>query len=102
LASYIEIKISDAKERFCESCKYGKQTANPSHTSKTRAKAKLDRIHIDLADGGATLPSIIKTVSILNPGIVFEEEFDYELADVASIKDARYFILIIDDYSRYR
>ena len=52
--------------------------------------------------GGATLSSTMKTISILNPGTVFEEEFDYELADVASIKGARYFMLITDDYSRYR
>jgi hypothetical protein len=52
--------------------------------------------------GDATLSSIMKTINILNFGIVFEEEFDYELANVASIKGARYFILITDDYSRYR
>jgi hypothetical protein len=34
LTSCIRIKISDAKERFCELCKYRKQTANPSHTPK--------------------------------------------------------------------
>jgi hypothetical protein len=102
LALCIGIKMSDAKERFCESCRYGKQTANPSHTPRARAKARLDRIHINLVSGGATLPPTIKTISILNPGTVFEEEFDYELADVASTKGARYFMLITDDYSRYR
>jgi hypothetical protein len=102
LILYIGIKISDAKKRFCEFYRYEKQTANPSYTPKIRAKAKLDRIYINLADGDTTLPLIIKIINILNPGIIFEEEFDYELADVASIKDARYFILIIDNYSRYR
>jgi hypothetical protein len=102
LTLYIKIKISDAKERFCELYKYGKQTANSSYTFKIRVKAKLDRIHINLISGDATLPLIIKTINILNSGTVFEEKFDYELADVANIKNARYFILIIDDYSRYR
>jgi hypothetical protein len=102
LTSCIEIKISDTKERFCEPCRYGKQIANPSHTSRTRAKARLDRIHINLISGGATLPPIIKTINILNPGTVFEEKFDYELINITSIKDARYFMLITDDYSRYR
>jgi hypothetical protein len=100
LASYIEIKISDAKERFCEPYKYGKQTANPSHTPRTRAKAKLNRIYINLTDGNTTLPSIIRIINILNPGTIFEKEFDYELADVANIKGARYFMLITDDWSR--
>jgi hypothetical protein len=102
LASCIKIKISNAKKRFCEPYRYGKQTANPSHTPKTRVKAKLDRIHINLTGGGATLSPIIKTVNILNSGTVFEEEFDYKLIDVASIKGARYFMLITDDYSKYR
>jgi hypothetical protein len=44
----------------------------------------------------------MKIINILNFGIVFEEEFDYELADVTNIKGARYFILITDDYSKYR
>jgi hypothetical protein len=102
LASYIGIKISDAKKRFCEPCRYGKQTANPNHTLKIRAKAKLDRIYINLADGNITLPLIMKTVNILNPDIIFEKEFDYELANVANIKGAHYFILITNNYSRYR
>jgi hypothetical protein len=94
--------MSDVKERFCESYKYGKQTANPSYTFRVRAKARLNRIHINLVGGDVTLPLIMKIISILNSGIVFEEEFDYELIDVANIKGARYFILITDDYSRYR
>jgi hypothetical protein len=52
--------------------------------------------------GNITLSLIIKTINILNPDTVFEEEFDYELADVANIKSVRYFILIINDYSKYR
>jgi hypothetical protein len=44
----------------------------------------------------------MKIINIFNPDIIFEEKFDYELADVANIKGARYFILIINDYSKYR
>jgi hypothetical protein len=44
----------------------------------------------------------MKIINIFNFDTVFEEEFDYELTDVTNIKGARYFILITDDYSRYR
>jgi hypothetical protein len=94
--------MSDAKERFCEFYRYRKQKANLSYTPKIRPKTKLDRIHINLAGGNATLPSIIKIVNIFNPGIIFEKEFDYELADMANIKNVYYFMLIINDFSRYR
>jgi hypothetical protein len=102
LELYIKIKISDIKERFCESYRYGKQTANFNYPPKIRVKTKLDRIYINLAGENATLPLIINFFNIFNLGTIFEEKFDYELVDITNIKDARYFILIIDDYSRYR
>jgi hypothetical protein len=102
LILYIEIKISDIKERFYEFCRYRQWTANLSHTSKIRIKAKLNRIYINLINGDATLLSIIKIINIFNSNIVFEEEFDYELIDVTNIKGVRYFILIINNYSKYR
>jgi hypothetical protein len=102
LILYNKIKISDVKERFCESYKYKKLTANTSHTLKIRITAKLNRIYINLAGGNTTLPLIIKIINIFNSDIIFEKEYDYELIDVTNIKSARYFILIIDDYSRYR
>jgi hypothetical protein len=75
--------MSDAKERFCEPCRYGKQTATPNHTPQARAKARLERIHIDLAGGGATLPLTTDTISVLDPGSIPDpdsipdEEIDY-------------------------
>jgi histone deacetylase 1/2 len=90
-----EIKLSDGKERFCEPCTISKQHAIPSHTPQERAKARLDLIHIDIAGGGATLPSTVATA-------MEDGEFDYKNADTPSLRGARYFMIIIDDYSRYR
>jgi hypothetical protein len=58
-------------------------------------EARLDRIHIDIDGGGATLPPAIAQA-------IDDSEFDYKDASQPSVRDARYFILITDDYSRYR
>jgi hypothetical protein len=90
-----DVKLSDGKERFCEPCTISKQHIIPSHIPQERAKAKFDRIHIDIAGGGATLPPAISNA-------IEDGEFDYKNADTPSLRGARYFMIITDDYSRYR
>jgi hypothetical protein len=90
-----DVKLSDGKTRFCELYTLGKQHAIPNHKSQSRAEAKLNRIHIDIAGGSATLPPTIAKA-------IEDSEFDYKNASQPSMRGARYFILITDDYSRYR
>jgi hypothetical protein len=90
-----DIKLSNGKTRFCESYTLGKQYAIPNHEPQPRAEAKLDRIHINIAGGGATLPPAIAEA-------IEDSEFDYKNASQSLMRGARYFILITDDYFRYR
>jgi hypothetical protein len=90
-----DIKLSDDKALFCEPCTLGKQHTIPSHESQPREEARLDRIHIDIAGGGATLSSTIAQA-------IEDSEFDYKNASQPSVRDARYFIFIINGYFRYR
>jgi hypothetical protein len=69
----------------------GKQHAIFNYISQTSAKARLDKIYIDIAGGGATLPPIIAKA-------IENGEFDYKDASQSSVRGARYFIIIIDDY----
>jgi len=61
-----------------------------SYISQTRAKSRLDKIHINLDGGGYTLPPI--KVKLL----AFEEDFLF------IVKGCLYFMIFINDYSRYR
>jgi hypothetical protein len=90
-----DIKFPDGKIRFCEPYILDKQYIIFNHASQTRAKARLERIYIDIAGGGAILSSAI--VKIME-----ENEFDYKNANQFSLRNAYYFMIIIDDYSRYR
>jgi hypothetical protein len=90
-----DVKLSDGKERFCEPCTISKQHAILNHIPQERAKAKLDRIHINIAGGSATLPPAINNA-------IEDGEFDYKNANTPSFRGARYFIIITNDYSRYR
>ena len=89
------VKLSDRKKRFCELCTISKQHTIPSHIPQERAKAKLDRIHIDIASGDATLPPAISNA-------IEDSEFNYKNIDTPSLRGARYFMIITNDYSRYR
>jgi hypothetical protein len=73
----------------------GKQYTRPSHEPKSRAETKFDKIYINIVDGNAILPFIIAE-------IIEDSEFDYKNASQSSVRGARYFIFIIDDYFRYR
>jgi hypothetical protein len=90
-----DIKLSNGKAQFCELYTLNKQHIISSHKLQSRAKARLDRIHINIAGEGAILsPAITKAIK--------DSEFDYKNANQSLIRDARYFILIINDYFRYR
>jgi hypothetical protein len=90
-----DVKLSDGKTLFCESCTLGKQYAISSHESQPREEVRLDRIYINITDGGATLPLTITQA-------IEDSEFDYKDASQPSVRGARYFMLITDGYSRYR
>lgn len=91
LATYSsQIKLANTKESFCEPCIYGKQHAIPNHEPQTRAKAMFDLIHIDLGGGRTTLP-------IANSRMLI---FDDDITPTP--KGAKLFMIITDDYSRYR
>jgi hypothetical protein len=96
LESYnFDIKLSDGKTRFCELCTLEKQYIIPNYESQPRAEVRFDRIYIDITGGDATLsPTIAEAIE--------DSEFDYKNASQSSVRDARYFIFIIDDYFRYR
>jgi hypothetical protein len=85
-----QIKLANKKELFCESCAYGKQYAIPNHKPQTRAEAAFDLIHINL-DGGKN--SLLKANSRI---LTFDD-------DIPPIpKGVKYFMIITDNYSRYR
>jgi hypothetical protein len=91
LATYSsQIKLANNKELFCEPCTYGKQYAIPNHEPQPRAEAAFDLIHVDL-DGGKK--SLLKANSRILT-------FDYDIPP--TFKGAKYFIIITDNYSRYR
>jgi hypothetical protein len=90
-----DIKLSDGKTRFCELYTLGKQYIIFNYKSQPRAEVRLDRIYIDIAGGGATLSFAIAEA-------IEDSEFDYKNASQFSVRGARYFMFIIDDYFRYR
>jgi hypothetical protein len=85
-----QIKLANKKELFCESCAYGKQHAIPNHKPQTRVEAAFDLIHVDLGGGKNSLPKANSRMLI----------FDDDIPPIP--KGAKYFIIITDDYSRYR
>jgi hypothetical protein len=90
-----DIKLSDGKARFCELYTLNKQYAISNYKSQSRAEARLDKIYINIADGSAILSSIIAKA-------IEDSEFDYKNVNQSSVRGVRYFMLITDDYSRYR
>jgi hypothetical protein len=90
-----DIKLYDGKIRLCELYTLSKQYAISNHAPQIRAKTRLERIYIDIAGGGATLPPAIAKA-------IEKGEFDYKNASQFSLRDTRYFMMIINDYSRYR
>jgi hypothetical protein len=52
----------------------GKQHVIPNHKLQPRVETRLDRIHINIVSGGATLSSIIVKV-------IEDSEFDYKNAN---------------------
>jgi hypothetical protein len=91
LATYSsQIKLANNKELFCEPCTYGKQHAIPNHEPQPRAEAAFDLIHVDLGGGKKSLPKANSRMLT----------FDYDIPPTP--KGAKYFMIITDDYSRYR
>jgi hypothetical protein len=91
LATYSsQIKLANNKELFCESCTYGKQHAIPNHEPQTRADSIFDLIHVDLGGGKNSLPKANSRM------LTFDDDIP------PTSKGAKYFMIITDDYSRYR
>jgi GAG-pre-integrase domain len=85
-----QIKLANNKELFCESCAYSKQHVILNHEPQIRAEAIFDLIHVNL---GGDKNSLLKTNSRM---LTFND-------DIPPIpKGAKYFMIITDDYSRYR
>jgi GAG-pre-integrase domain len=85
-----QIKLANNKELFCESCAYGKQHIIPNYEPQIRAEAIFDLIHINLDGGKNSLP---KTNSRMLT-------FDDNIPPIP--KGVKYFMIITDNYSRYR
>jgi hypothetical protein len=85
-----QIKLANNKELFCESCAYGKQYAILNHEPQTRAEAIFDLIHVDLGGGKNNLPKANSRM------LTFDDDIP------PTPKGAKYFMIITDDYSRYR
>jgi hypothetical protein len=85
-----QIKLANKKKLFCESCTYSKQHAIPNHKPQTRAEAIFDLIHINLGGGKNSLPKANSRM------LTFDDDIP------PTPKGAKYFIIIIDDYSRHR
>jgi hypothetical protein len=62
----------------------------PNYESQPRAKTAFDFIHIDLSSGRSILPNANTDMLI----------FDKDIPPI--VKGSRYFIIITDDYTRYR
>jgi hypothetical protein len=91
LATYSsQIKLANNKELFCEPYTYGKQHTIPNHKPQPRAEAIFDLIHVDL---GGSKKSLLKVNSRMLT-------FDDNIPPIP--KGAKYFMIITDDYSRYR
>jgi hypothetical protein len=91
LATYSsQIKLANNKKLFCEPCTYGKQYAIPNHEPQPRAETIFDLIHVDLGGGK-------KSLSKANSRIL---TFDDDIPPTP--KGAKYFMIITDNYSRYR
>jgi hypothetical protein len=85
-----QIKLANDKELFCESCTYNKQYAISNYEPQIRAETIFDLIHINLGGGKN---SLLKANSRM---LAFDD-------DIPPIpKGAKYFIIITDNYSRYR
>jgi hypothetical protein len=85
-----QIKLANKKELFCESCAYGKQYIISNHKFLTRAEAAFDLIYVNLGGGKN---SLLKANSRM---LTFND-------DIPPIsKGVKYFMIITDDYSRYR
>ena len=89
LAADDQIKLADTKEAFCEPCTIDKQHAISNHQPQTRATAMFDLIYVDLGGGQGTLPGATSFTS-----------YDEELPPTP--RDAKRFIILTDDYTRYR
>jgi hypothetical protein len=85
-----QIKLANNKELFCESCAYGKQHAIPNYKPQTRVEAIFDLIHVDLGGGKN---SLLKTNSRM---LIFNDDIP------PTPKGVKYFMIITDNYSRYR
>jgi hypothetical protein len=91
LATYSsQIKLANNKELFCESCAYDKQYVIPNHKPQTRAETIFDLIYIDL---GGDKNNLLKANSRM---LIFNDDIPL------IFKNAKYFMIITDDYSRYR
>jgi Integrase core domain len=91
LATYSsQIKLANNKELFCELYTYSKQHAIPNYKPQPRAKAAFDLIHIDLNGGKKSLPKANSRI------LTFDDNIP------PTPKGAKYFMIITDDYSRYR
>jgi hypothetical protein len=91
LATYSsQIKLANNKKLFCEPCTYGKQHAIPNHKPQSRAEAAFDLIYVDLSGGKK---SLLKANSRMLT-------FDDNIPPIP--KGAKYFMIITDNYSRYR
>jgi hypothetical protein len=91
LATYSsQIKLANNKELFYEPYTYGKQHAIPNHKPQPRAKAAFDLIHVDLDGDKKSLPKANSRI------LTFDDDIP------PTPKGAKYFMIITDDYSRYR
>ena len=89
-SNHSHIKLANSKEPFCEPCTYGKQHAIINHQPQPRADGPFDLIHIDLGGGRSTLPNAETRMLILDEDIP------------PTAKGCKYFMIITDDYTRYR
>jgi hypothetical protein len=85
-----QIKLANNKELFYEPCIYGKQHTIPNHEPQSRAETAFDLIHVDLGGGKKSLPKANSRMLT----------FDDNISPI--LKGAKYFMIITDDYSRYR
>lgn len=85
------VSIRHEKKQFCVPCVTGKQHRQPNrHPTSQRATRPGEKIHVDLCGGGYTFAS---------RGSQDEPNFD-QLP--ASEGGAKYFVVMTDDFSRYR
>jgi hypothetical protein len=85
-----DFRIRFSKKEFYETCVMAKQRRMPSKKPAERAKRPGQRIHVDLCGGGYTFAS---------KELQKSAEFEELLASEGGVK---YFIMMTDDFSRYR